>query len=141
MKVIKKNVEVESIELVNGEPTVIANPVTLYFAMNLKAQRIIEQETKTPLMKFLNFTDKEKATEKLFDSDSMLSIASACWLKVENGKIEQNEVTAQEFKDSNYAELIGDLDFKISLYTMIADYFGAGSKKATAQNDGKKVKN
>lgn len=138
MKVITKKLEVEKLVLVDGVPTVSKESKTLYFAMNLKAQRMIEEKLNKPLVSLFSGKNQNELVETMMEANTLLTLIGACYLCTDNGTIRQDEVSMNEFIQSEYSQIVTNQDLIGEIANAIAEYFGAD--KASQPSNGKASK-
>lgn len=141
-EIIKHTFYVEQVSVVDGE-LVVGDPIeyTYNFTLLIKGFDLFEREYGKPIMQVLTKLFKEtgvedfdnidkagtikniiNANETLFDAKFIKALACASYVKINNSMPINNDITVQEFKESEVYELVtSDLDFITELLSMTLD--------------------
>ena len=130
MKLIRKEFEIENVVIVNGEPVVNRQKRVVYFSMDLMSHKLIEQRLGKPLINLFSGKSQEELMASLLTAETMLTLASACYLKTDDGFVKHNEQTMEEFINSDLAQVATSQELLMDIASAIADYFGNGEKNA-----------
>ena len=137
MKIIKHTFEIPVLTVENGE-LVEKEPhyQTCTFTLLHGGIGRFEENSNEPLLSKLNKlttgADQEKSMSILSDREFVLNLACASYVKIEGNKFENNRATYEEFKNSEVANYIYDVEFITKLIQMVTDcVLGQMSKKKT----------
>lgn len=83
------------------------------------------------LMAYQKLTKEEQVVELLDDKRFISELAAASYVKMENGKFENNRATADEFKHKEVAEHLSDIDFIVGLIQMASATISNNTKQKT----------
>lgn len=132
----KDNLAVIDGEIVETDPT----EYNMSFSLTMKGLELFEDEYETPIVNVL-LRDNSFETESI---DFIRAVACSTYLKIEDGKVVQNEATLKEFKEDFadiYKSCASDAAFKVQLIAMCIECIEDRSKKATKNGSNKKPKN
>lgn len=142
MKIFKYDFAPEKIVLDKntGEPEVLRGKTRkMFFTMNHTAHRIFEELYGEPVLTVLTSEDikgnNKKNYMKLMTNEKfILSLAGASYLKVDGGKVINNEYTADEFIEiDGIKNIANDFDFVTGLIDMVFD--SVPKSKSKKKND------
>ena len=142
MKIIKHTFEipvltVENGELVEKEPHYQTCTFTLLHGGIGRFEETYGGSLLGKLMKLNKATDEEKSTSLMDDRNFILDLAAAAYVKIEGNKFENNRATLEEFKNSELADQIMDIEFITKLFEMVTDCVMDKKLKNTEEGKGK----
>ena len=144
-KIIQHTFKIPQLELDDEGNLIEMEPIeeTYTFTLLHKGIGIYEEMTSEPLMNsLLQFVDipENEMIKKIMDNKMLLNLASASYVKIEDGKFHNNRATAEEFKKLPVTNCISDINFVVKLVTMAIEVvIGDASKlpKTKTVNGGK----
>ena len=153
MKTFKHTFEDAQLVLIDGEVQEV-DPARYEatFSLTTASLLMFEEEYGQPLMSAMTSLIPSSALKNSentdFTTDEILkflntrfirALACSTYLKIENGKIFNNESSKREFKESPMNELcLTDFDFIQNIMSLATSCFYSGSVKSTSNNQPKK---
>lgn len=141
-KIIKYEFEIPQLELVDGELVEKQSRKETYtFTLLHKGIGVYEEMAKEPLIKTLislSKKSKDEVVEAVLNTKFLLDLASASYVKIENGKFFNNRATCEEFRKMPVAQHINDVNFAMALVGMATDCMIDTTKKIKGDKSEKK---
>ena len=119
MKTLKHTFTVSKLSLNGKKEEIVEEHFTCSFALTHAAHRLFEESYGKSLLGTFS-KSKEQINEKLLEPKFIIGLASACYYTNQNGVLNQNDVTFNEFLESEVINsLTLDIEFISSLFEMV----------------------
>lgn len=143
MKIFKHTFKIPQLAVINDELVEVdAKEETYTFTLLHGGIGLFEENygksLLATLMNLQKFSEAEQAAELLNDRRFVCELAAASYVKMENGKFENNRATAEEFKQKEVVEHLDDIGFIIGLIQMASATISDNIKQTPTKGKTKK---